>query len=150
MKHSTSIPPATINETEWRLQEQARLSMPATDNANDDLIAYQAIDEALRTPPANALPHDFAASIARIAQGQEAAQNDGLEQNLIRILGAVLGISGGVALAFYAGDLLPGASASFIQFGGTTLGWTGATLGCIGVSWLCSHLLQAGRSPTSR
>lgn len=140
MKHPASNPPATINETEWQLQEQARLNTAGADGASNDLIAYRAIDRALRYPAACDLSIDFATSVARIAEQQSIARNDGFEQNLVRILGAVLGISGGVALAIYAGELLPGAVASLIQLGDATLGWSGAALGCIGLSWLCSRL----------
>lgn len=147
MNHPTSNLPASINEAEWQLQELARLGKPASDSTNDDLLAYRAIDRALRSPPDDTLPTDFAASVARIAQGQGFVRNDGFEQNLIRILVAVLGISGGVAIAMFSGELLQGTFASLVQLGDATLGWSSAALACLGLSWLCSQLLQGGRSP---
>lgn len=150
MKHQTANPPAAIDESEWQLQEQARLNTPGVADASVELIAYRCIDRLLRTPPASALPGDFAASVARIAEQQSVARNDGFEQNLIRILVAGMGISGGVALAIYAGDLLPAAAASLPGLGAASLGWTAAALGCLGVSWLCNHLVHGGHSAMSQ
>jgi hypothetical protein len=149
MKTRTPDPIEPINDAEWQLQEQARLKRPAAEGSGDELDAYRAIDHALRTPPASALPADFAASMARMAAQQRVVRDDGFERNLIRILVAVLGISGGVALAITAGELLPAVAASVIELGGETLNWSGAALGCIGLSWLCSRMLRLERRPTS-
>lgn len=150
MKYPTSRPLATVNDAEWQLQEQARLNLSGADGTTDDLAAYRAIDRVLRTAPASSLPDDFAESVARLAVQQVASRSDGFERNLIRILVAGLGISGGVAMAVYAGDLLQAATASLAGLGDAPLGWTVAALGCLGASWLCSFLLREDHSAVNR
>lgn len=101
----------TLDAREWEAQERARLAAKrgdAVDAGDGEAQAYRRIAEALRVPPADRLPSNFAWQMARqAAMLVRAARIDlRLEHWLLRGLIALMGIAGAVAMTIYGADTL--------------------------------------------
>jgi len=125
---------------EWDAQENAmRAERAGTAHAgDDDLAQYRLIARALRTPPLDAIPRDFAAETAARALREERIANETLEVWLGRGLVALLVLAGAVAIRLYGGNALLGFSFS-VPDGATpgiqsVVGWSFAVAACVGVS----------------
>jgi hypothetical protein len=136
------------DEREWQAQERALhneragIAMP-----DDDALgkAYQPIAQALRQPPALALPADFANQVARIAQSRplQASVDGRFERLLITMLGVALGISAVVMGMTYGADWLRASASLLPQSGGrTSVTWALSLCACMGLSWLIEQLHQ--------
>ena len=94
-----------IDEHEWLAQERAlREERAGAIAAGDDalLARYRQVARALRRPLPDALPADFARSVAmRVAH---AGPDMRLEQQLLRVLSLLLAVSAIAALALYGGE----------------------------------------------
>jgi len=107
--HEPNAP--TPDEREWQAQERALRRerdghAPAGDEAVDP--AYRRIAHALRQPPADALPRDFATQVAQraLASTRPVRKETHFERNLLWMLGAVLVLSGVVTMVIYGGSLV--------------------------------------------
>lgn len=113
---------ATLDEREWLAQEQAlrdeRLGIAA---AGGDAPAahYRAIARALREPPAESLPEDFAHQVAGLAAARAAPARDatGFERLMLNLLGVALAMSGVVALAMYGNEAIAGIDERVVRWG---------------------------------
>lgn len=121
---------ALADEREWLAQEQAmrdeRLGAAAFGSGGPE-AQYRAIARALREPPAEALPADFARQVARAAESRAAAGAQ-WETWLLRALGAVLGVSGVAALAYYGSESVAGVDPAALR-------WIAAFAACGALTW---------------
>jgi len=120
-----------LDEREWQAQEQAlrdeRLGI-ATSGVDAPDANYRTIARALREPPADALPQDFAQRVARMAATRAAPADARLELTLLNLLGIVLAGSGMVVLAMYGREAFAGVDARIVQ-------WGAALAACVALSW---------------
>jgi hypothetical protein len=145
-------PTDRFDEREWRLQERALREerLHAGDGGDADVAAYRRIVRALREPLPDALPSDFAASVAAQAARLPARNDGALERWLVRMLVVAFVAS---ALYFVASDggawlraslsLLPAADAGALRSWGLALG------GCIAMTWAFGRLrIDDGSRPS--
>lgn len=135
-----------IDEHEWQVQERARLEACAGTHAPEaaaDLAARRVAD-ALRRPPADGLPADFAARVARLAlsQSRAAAADARLEIVLLRWLVVLFATGGLVTLAVYGGTI---AAQLRPALGADGLAWASALAACAGLSWAFDRMLRSLR-----
>ena len=128
-------------QREWRAQENAvraeRLGARAGDDPN--VAQYRLIARALRNPPLDPLPSDFAVRMAARVVGRESrAANESVEVWLERALVALLLLAGGAALVVYNVESLremtfslPERTALGMQ---TVASWSIAIAACVGIS----------------
>lgn len=121
---------------EWALQERARHDARAGARGHvedPDLDAYQRIAQALRTPPAERLPSNFAFQVAQLAARlPKASRLDlRLEQWLVRGLVATMVLGGVVVAAIYGGSWLGTLESSGVGAGG----WVATLLACVLLTW---------------
>jgi uncharacterized protein len=127
-------------QREWDAQENAMRAERAGSTASGDteLAQYRLIARALRTPPLDAIPRDFAAETAARALREERIANEAVEVWLGRGLIALLLLAGAVALRVYGGESLLGFSFSVpdtASFGiQTVVSWSLAVAACVGIS----------------
>jgi hypothetical protein len=135
-----STPRNFDEEREWEAQESALRAerggaAPASDPA---ACEYRIIARALRTPPLDALPADFAARAAARAERESRIANENVEIWLERGLVALLLLAGAVALRVYGDESLFGLSFSLPEratFGiQNVLSWSLAIAACVGLS----------------
>jgi hypothetical protein len=132
-----------FDEREWRLQERALREerLHAGDAADPEIAAYRRIVRALREPLPDALPSNFAASVAAQAARLPARNDGALERWLVRMLAVAFVAS---ALYFVASDggawlhaslsLLPAADATALRSWGLALG------ACVAMTWAFGRL----------
>lgn len=125
---------------EWRAQERALQDERDGSAASDDplLGAYRDIARALRTPLPDALPADFARTLAaRCEPGVATTLVDTrLEQQVQRLLLATLAVAALVATALYGAQWWQAMTDSLPMFdSGTARNWSGALLACLALSW---------------
>ena len=140
-----------FDEREWRLQERALREerLHADDAGDPEVAAYRHVVRALREPLPEALPADFAKSVAaqaaclpaRGAAFHDASRESALERWLVRGLVVAFAVS---ALYFVANDggawlraslsLLPNADASALRSWGLALG------ACVAMTWAFGRL----------
>ncbi len=125
-------------QREWDAQESALRAERAGGRSRDAGVAeYRLIARALRTPPLDALPSDFAARTAARALREPRTANETVEVWLERGLVALLLLGGVVALLAYRDALpalsfsVPAGAASGIQ---SVLSWSLAVAACVGLS----------------
>ena len=127
-------PPADARE--WRLQEramhEARTGARA-ETADRELAAYRHIAEALRTPPAERLPSNFAFHVAQLAARlPKASRLDlRLEQWLVRGLLAAMVLGGLVVAVLYGASWLRTLQATGHGAGG----WAATVTACLLLTW---------------
>lgn len=131
-------PTDQFDEREWRLQERALREerLASADGGDAEVEAYRRIVRALREPVPDALPPDFAKSVAAQAARLPARGESALERWLVRMLVVAFAVS---ALYFVANDggqwlraslsLLPAADATALRSWGLALG------ACIAMTW---------------
>ena len=136
-------PTDRFDEHEWRLQERALREerLHAGDGGDPELAAYRHVVRALREPLPDALPVDFAKSVAAQAARLPARGEGALERWLMRALVAAFVAS---ALYFVANDggawlhaslsLLPAADAVDMRNWGLALG------ACLFATWAFGRL----------
>ena len=94
--HDSTPADANRRDAEWRVQEQAlRDERAGTPVAADDarLAEYRLISRALRHPPLDPVPYDFARTVAARATAV-AATDDRVERLLLRLLVGVMVAAG--------------------------------------------------------
>lgn len=138
-----NTPNDRFDEREWRVQERAlREERLHADEAGDpELAAYRRVARALRAPMPDALPADFAASVAAHVANRSVQTQGGLERALLHALSAVFAASALYVIAQYGGgwlrasvDWMPHADATALRSWGLVLG------GCMAMTWALGHL----------
>lgn len=124
----------SIDEREWQAQERVMRAAHDDDVADSRTAHYRVVAQALRSTPGSQPPADFACSVARLAVTRSDAA---LESMLSRILMVVFAISSLVVVALYGGRWW---QAVHQAFGGDTLAWLLAGMGCLVVSWVFDQL----------
>ena len=140
-KHHTAHPERAVDEfafdeREWQAQERALLAeRNGTAIGDDDALAapYRAVSRALRQPPMEAIPLDFAASVARQAVAARAAGDERFERVLTQALIALLGLSAGVVSVLYGPQWLHAIGSAVPSGAGP---WVGVLAACAGMHWL--------------
>jgi hypothetical protein len=125
-------------QSEWEAQEAARWAERTGGRSSGARAAeYRLIARALRMPPVNPLPSDFAARTATRALREQRIASEAVEVWLERALVALLVVAGAAALLAYRDSLpelsfsVPAGAAGGIQ---SVLGWALAVAACIGLS----------------
>ena len=128
-----------LSEREWLRQEHAmRRERLHLDPAGDDARSrrYRLLARALRTPPPEALPADFAqrmsALVSAPAQGRTPAMR--LENVLTATLASVLVLAAVAATIIYGAAWWPSFQA--LLPAPAAMQWWLALLGCLSLSWL--------------
>lgn len=133
-------------EREWLAQESAmRRERLHLDSAGDDARErrYRLIARALREPPHEGLPADFAQRMAaRVAIAPAAATR--FEFVLTIALAVALLTAAGVVTAIYGSAWLPSFSALLPAPRAPANGWLLAFAGCLGASWLLARWKPLG------
>ncbi len=139
----------TGRRREWDAQESAlrreRAGAPA---GGDPLVAqYRIVAQVLRDPPLDALPDDFAATVAARAEQRMGLGDDVVEVWLPRALVGVLTLAGvGTAVAYGAGTwrLVGGAVAQTAEAvsHGPVAGWIVAIGACVALSALIERSVR--------
>ena len=125
MKPHESASP--IDDARWQAQERARRGDPEADPL-DLRIAH-----ALRTPPPVALPQDFAARVAALAQARAVADSR-LEQGLLRGLVLVFALSAAVVVAWFGRGWVATLAAT-LPGGQSAIGWGALAACCLLGNW---------------
>ena len=142
------IPPFDdhASEREWQAQERAvraeRLGLDA--NGDDARVRrYRLVARALRQPPGEALPDDFARQVAARVEAtprMSPATDGRAEWALLSTLAGILVLAGGITLVLYGQAWLPAIHAAWPAGSSTTdpaaLRWALAFAACLGFSWL--------------
>jgi hypothetical protein len=125
-------------QREWNAQESAlRAERAGGSGSGAGVAEYRVIARALRTPPLDPLPADFAAQTAARALREQRIASETVEVWLERGLVALLLLGGAAALLAYR-DSLP--ELSFSVPDGATVGiqsvlsWSLAVAACVGLS----------------
>ena len=125
MKPHESASP--IDDARWQAQERARRG-----EAEADCLDLR-IAHALRTPPAVALPQDFAARVAALAQARAVADSR-LEQGLLRGLVLVFALSAAVVVAWFGRSWVATLAAT-VPGGQSAIGWGALAACCLLGNW---------------
>ncbi|HZH42631.1 MAG TPA: hypothetical protein VEY50_00885 [Lysobacter sp.] len=131
-------------EREWQAQEHAlrceRAGAPlGAENAR--VGAYRLIARALRHPPLEPLPADFAAQVAARAQAAAEA-DDRLERLLQQLLSGGLLLAAAVVVATYGAQWLPAFTALLPAPGGDAGAWLALGAAGVALSWLGNRALE--------
>lgn len=135
--------PESFDEHEWRLQERALREerLGTVDSGDAEVEVYRKLVRVLREPVPDALPADFAATVAARAARMPARGDDRLERWLLRSLLAVLAAS---ALYFAVNEGGQWLRASLSLFPATNAAsvrnWGLALAACVGMTWVLGHL----------
>jgi hypothetical protein len=127
-------------EREWDAQERALRAERAGEREQGDVevAEYRLVARALRTPPIDALPADFAARTAARVESQARATSERVEVWLERGLVALLLVAGVVATLVYSRDSLLAFSFSVPERAAlgleTVATWSLAVAACVGLS----------------
>ena len=130
-------------EREWLAQERALREERNRVAGDGDatVAAYRDVVRALRVPPPDAPPADFARTVAAACGRQHARADTRLEQQVQRVLLAVLAVAALAACAIYGDDWLRASQAALpLLDRGTTLNWSAALAACLGLSWAMDAL----------
>lgn len=128
----------TVPEHEWQLQERALHEARAREDGDDALAAYRRIDRALRQPPAERLPSNFAYQVAALAARlpRIAPLDLRLERWLLRGLVAAMALGAVIAAVVYGSQWL--AAGDALAAAGNNphaLGWVLLLGACVLLSW---------------
>jgi hypothetical protein len=130
---------ARIDEREWQAQERARQDARAGTPSTDPLAArYRAVADALRAPPPDVLPPDFAARVA--AQVGHGSLDAHFEGTLVRTLTTLLGLSGAVTAAVYGREWLPAILGPLQLDSASAMNWALALGACVAMTWVMEPL----------
>lgn len=116
-----------IDDARWQAQERARRGEAEAD-ALDLRIAH-----ALRVPQPVALPQDFAARVAALAQARAVADSR-LEQTLLRWLVLVFALSAAVVVAWFGRGWVATLAAT-LPGGQSAIGWGALAACCLLGNW---------------
>ena len=116
-----------VDDARWQAQERARHGEAEAD-ALDLRIAH-----ALRVPPPVALPQDFAARVAALAQARAVADSR-LEQALLRWLVLVFALSAAVVVAWFGRGWVATLAAT-LPGGQSAIGWGALAACCLLGNW---------------
>ena len=116
-----------VDDARWQAQERARRGEAEAD-ALDLRIAH-----ALRVPPPVALPQDFAARVAALAQARAVADSR-LEQTLLRWLVLVFALSAAVVVAWFGRGWVATLAAT-LPGGQSAIGWGALAACCLLGNW---------------
>lgn len=121
---------------EWELQERARSDVRdgiGGDAVPGDFAAYRRIAQALRTPPPERLPSNFAFQVAQLAAQLPKARrlDTRLELWLVRSLMAAMGVGGVVVAAIYGTGWLRAVEATDAG----AAGWAATVGACLLLTW---------------
>ena len=140
-------PLTDAEQREWLAQERAWRDARAGNTPEEDPVAasYRTLMRALRTPLPDALPADFARSVAARA-AKPATVDTSLEQQFQRLLLAALVVAALVACAMYGGGWLRASVAALpLLDRATTVNWAAALAACLGLSWSRDVLRRGAR-----
>jgi hypothetical protein len=137
-------------QREWEAQESALRAERAGSAAGGDAAVeqYRLIARALRRPPLDVIPFDFASQTAARARHEARLANDSVELWLQRGLVALLLLAGAAAIRIYAGESLlelelelsvPEGATFAVQ---SVVGWSLAVAACVGISSLFSFAAE--------
>jgi hypothetical protein len=134
-----SLDPA--REREWQAQERAlRAERLGLDPRGGDarVRRYRLVAKALRQPPVEALPADFARQVAaRVAAAPAPAASAGrFESVLLALLAGAFVLAAGVVFVLYGQSWLSTTRVALPAAAPDTLRWPLAFAGCLGLSWL--------------
>lgn len=143
------------DEREWALQEAAMRgaagagAAPAGGEDARALASYRAVADALRAPPAPALPPDFAARVAALAAARSAPTDTLLdrlpvERWLLPALLAVMAVAALVVAAAYGAAWWRSAAGTF---GSAAPMWGVAIAACAALSLGIDRLAAAAAGP---
>jgi hypothetical protein len=141
----------THDEREWQAQERAlHNERTGTDAAADDALVarYRTVARALRQPPPEGLPSNFAYEVARLAavQPPPAEVDSAVEQWLIRALVGALVLAGAVVAAIYGGQWLQATGSLLAETGGVGVGgWIVTLAVCFAITYGVDWLRRARR-----
>ena len=136
----------TSHEREWLIQERAmRRERLHLDAAGDDARTrrYRLLARALRQPPPDGLPADFAQRVA--ARVTAAPATFRFESVLTTSLAIALGVAALVGIGIYGSQWLPSFRAMLPAPRGPAGSWLLAFAGCVGASWLLGQWQRHGR-----
>ncbi|WP_329741630.1 hypothetical protein [Dyella sp. A6] len=142
MNHDDKASLDPAQEREWQAQERAlRAERLGLDPRGDDVRVrrYRVLSKALRQPPAEALPADFAAQVAALAAPAtqpRKTRHGALETALLTSLPGIAVVAGAVALGYDAQAWLPAVRVAVPAVDPQSLRWLLALGGCLGLSWL--------------
>lgn len=137
-------------EREWLAQEQAiRRERLHLDPAQDDprTRRYRLLARALREPPQDTLPADFARHIAAQVNARPIRQplaGTHLELVLTFMLGIIFLLAAGAVTVIYGSAWLPSINTALPVPEPSAIRWLLAFAGCIGTSWLLGTWQQRG------
>lgn len=133
-------------DNEWLAQERALQDERAgAVSTNDPLVArYRVIARALRQPLPEALPADFARTLA--AQVQNAPLDTRVEQGLMRALVTLMAVSGVVVAGLYGQSWWPAIAELLPLSSGVAVNWAMALAACVGASWLVEQVRNTSAS----
>lgn len=138
-----------FDEREWLAQERARLEARnpgATPSADPMVARYRKLSHALRTPMDDALPDDFAANVARLAQAGVAvtapldAPDAEVERKLTGLFVGIFAIAAVVVAAMYGSQWLPPILGLLKLDSAVAVNWALALAACVGATWATDQL----------
>lgn len=141
------MPPtaAARREAEWQAQERALRDeragspLPVGDARRAE---YRLVSRALRHPPLDPVPFDFARTVAaRVARATDG--DDRLERLLLRVLVGLLAVAGMVIGTVYGSTWAPAVMAAMPLPAGELLRWGLAVLACAATTWLLGQVLRS-------
>ena len=138
-----------FDEREWLAQERARLEARnpgATPSADPMVARYRRMSHALRMPMADALPDDFAAHVARLAQAGVVvdapldAPDAALERKLTNLFVGLFAVAAVVVAAIYGSQWLPPILDLLHLDSAVAVNWELALAACVGTTWATEQL----------
>jgi len=138
-----------FDEREWLAQERARLEArnPGATPSDDPMVArYRRMSHALRMPMDDALPGDFAANVARLAQAGVVvdapfdAPDAALERKLTGLFVGIFAIAAVVVAAIYGSQWLPPILGLLHLDSAVAVNWALALAACVGATWATEQL----------
>ena len=148
--------PVDVDEPEWLAQERARLEARngAATPSDDPMVArYRKLSQALRTPMADALPEDFAANVARLAQAGVVVQSTdeapeaAFELGLTRVFVGLFAIAALIVAAMYGSQWLPPILGLLHLDSAVAVNWALALAACVGATWATEQLRRHKERP---
>lgn len=131
-------------EHEWLAQERAmREERVGTDAPTEDprVAQYRLLARALRHPPLDPVPFDFAAQVARAAT--TAMPSDHFETLLLRALVTLLALASIVVAVMYGAGWWPSFAPMALAVSDTVVNWGLALLACTALTWLLDQVRRA-------
>lgn len=150
MNHDDTPFSDPAREREWQAQERAlRAERLGLDPRGEDarVRRYRLVAKALRQPPAETLPDDFARQVAArvVAATPTVAPFAGrFESILLMLLAGIFALAAGVVFVLYGQSWLTTVRIALPAAAPDTLRWSLAFAGCLGLSWLMGQWQRHG------